>query len=228
GATALLVFFRRADALVSAAGFTAAAGVGMCAVHPTAAIAGTVLLLAAAPRLSIALARIHVPFIPTAGQDLDITDEPDRRIEQKSVQAHQFYLGICAGIALSGALAGTLLAIVPTHHSWITMAVCLSATVSVLVHAARHRHAFATWTLMALASVLTVTAVWILTRLTALPLGIVVGLAALSTPWWATKPALLSPTAVSWFERCEIIAIVILLPLAAQASGLFSFIRGLG
>lgn len=83
-------------------GLSGNSGIGTS--HGTAAAAGTVIagviLLATAPALTIATAGLKVPQLPTAGQDLAVSDERQPDVADRATRAGYAYEGICCGIAL--------------------------------------------------------------------------------------------------------------------------------
>lgn len=83
-------------------GLSGNSGIGTS--HGTAAAAGTiiagVILLASAPSLTIAAAGLKVPQLPTAGQDLAVSDNLQPDVADRSTRAGLAYEGICWGIAL--------------------------------------------------------------------------------------------------------------------------------
>ena len=50
---------------------------------------------------------------------------------------------------------------------------------------------------------------------------------AAGTPLWLPRLPNLEPTTVVWFERAEAAAIIAVIPLAVQLTGVFAVIRGL-
>ncbi|MFH0411130.1 type VII secretion integral membrane protein EccD [Corynebacterium sp. L4756] len=201
-----------------------------------AVIGISVVLVAFAPGISTMMAGLRVPQLPTAGQDLDISDEQAPDIDDRSRRAHFLYEGICFAIALMAAMALGYLALTSTPRLIVTVMLCLTLCAAVLLHGARHRQAHALWSLMALAVIAAVAA----------PIAVVVAsahgpihpslwiaacfpiFAALPSPWWSPLVQRATPTTIQWFERLEAIALVATLPLAAHVAGLFEFIRGLG
>ena len=241
---------------------------GLRASHGTAAaacviIAGIV-LLAAAPALAIATAGLKVPQLPTAGQDLAVSDTIQPDVDIRAQRASGAYEGMCCGISiclipaligLSFTSSGPVLAptseapssfadyvavLFGSEHTGVgfVQALCLTTAGAVVMHAARHGRALASWALMLLAITACLTTclcashavadsgladAWAPTLIAGLVL-----IVMMSTPLWAPQVARLEPTTIAWFERVESLAIAASLPLAAHLAGVFVLIRGLG
>lgn len=160
--------------------------------HGTAAAAGTiiagVILLATAPALTIATAGLKVPQLPTAGQDLAVSDELQPDVDDRATRAGYAYEGICCAIALclipalialSFTGTGTLVATDGTVNEagaasigsriavlfgtgltglGFVQALCVSVAGTVVMHAARHGRVLASWALMLVAMIACLTA----------------------------------------------------------------------
>ncbi|WP_049157009.1 type VII secretion integral membrane protein EccD [Corynebacterium aurimucosum] len=209
---------------------------------PAPLLAATVGLLAGAPLLTTRLAGLRVPQLPTAGQDLSISDEVPTDNALAARRAGQAYEGIAMGCAVAG-IPALLLAALNANAAatqGASQALCVSIAGGVIVHAARHARPIAAWALgiYGLAAACSAVAVplreW--QRLSAPTtetwvLSVIAGLivvAMLSVPVWAGKLRQIEPTTIVWFERAEALALAACLPLAAHLAGLFEFIRGLG
>lgn len=243
GAVAVLSYVVRIGGLraqSSAATWCLLALVGVLGPAPLLAV--TLVLLAASPLLTTRLAGLRVPQLPTAGQDLSISDEDPTDNSLKARRAGQAYEGIAVGCTLAGIPCLFLLAL--NAHADATVvasqALCLSIAGGVIVHAARHARPIAAWALgiyglSAASAAVTVslrewqllsaptTGTWVLSVIA----GLIV-VAMLSVPVWAGKLQQIEPTTIVWFERAEALALAACLPLAAHLAGLFEFIRGLG
>lgn len=209
---------------------------------PAPLLAATVGLLAGAPLLTTRLAGLRVPQLPTAGQDLSISDEVPTDNALAARRAGQAYEGIAVGCAVAG-IPALLLAALNANAAatqGASQALCVSIAGGVVVHAARHARPIAAWALgiYGLAAACAAVAVplreW---QLLSAPttetwvLSVVAGLiivAMLSVPVWEGKLRQIEPTTIVWFERAEALALAACLPLAAHLAGLFEFIRGLG
>ena len=116
-------------------------------------------------------------------------------------------------------------------------ALCVTTAGAVVMHAARHGRALASWALMLLAMTACLATCLCATHAVAnsgladawapILVACLVLLAMLSAPLWAPKVAGLEPTTIAWFERIESLAIAASLPLAAHLAGVFVLIRGL-
>lgn len=224
---------------------TSAAGViavmlfltGLSAPHSDGAIIATAIaILASAPGLSTMFAGLRVPQLPTAGQDLAVSDELVDDVDERSAQAHFIYEGMCLGASAAAISAVGYLALTSANTPIISTLLCLMLCAAVVLHAGRHRHLMVQWSLTVLAACSGLSApvvvavadyygqvhplLWIAA---CLPL-----VAALLSPWWAPRISQASPTMVQWCERLEAAALVLCLPMAAHVAGLFDFIRGLG
>ncbi|AJI78056.1 MULTISPECIES: type VII secretion integral membrane protein EccD [Corynebacterium] len=199
-------------------------------------------LLAGAPLLTTRLAGLRVPQLPTAGQDLSISDDVPTDNADKARRAGEAYEGIAVGCALAG-IPAVLIVALSAHDAEIvraSQALCLSIAGGVIVHAARHARTVAAWALGLLGVAAACGAVAVAVRewqlessptATTWVLSVVAGLvivAMLSAPMWAGALAHVEPTTIVWFERAEAFALAACLPLAAHVAGLFEFIRGLG
>ena len=121
---------------------------------------------------------------------------------------------------------------------WFVQALCVTTAGAVVLHAARHGRALASWALMLLAMTACLATCLCATHAVAnsglaeawapILVACLVLLAMLSAPLWASKVAGLEPTTIAWFERIESLAIAASLPLAAHLAGVFVLIRGLG
>ncbi|WP_296134469.1 type VII secretion integral membrane protein EccD [uncultured Corynebacterium sp.] len=209
---------------------------------PAPILAASVLVLASAPVLTTRIAGLRVPQLPTAGQDLSVSDSLPTDNDAKAQRAAHAYEGVTVGCVLAGlpALLHLVWLATSTVPAWAAQALCVGVGGGVIIHAARHARTVAAWALglygvaAALAAVAVAARVWqappsptpttwVLTAVA----GVIV-LAALSAPVWAEVVGHLEPTTIVWFERAEALALAACLPLAAHLAGLFDLIRGLG
>ena len=209
---------------------------------PAPILAAIVGLLGGAPLLTTRLAGLRVPHLPTAGQDLSVSDDAPTDNALKARRAGQAYEGIAVGCMLAGIPAVLIVALSAHDAETVraSQALCLSIAGGVIVHAARNARTVAAWALGLLGVAAACGAVAVAVRewqmlssptTTTWVLSVVAGLvivAMLSAPLWADKLAHVEPTTIVWFERAEALALAACLPLAAHLAGLFEFIRGLG
>lgn len=192
-------------------------------------VAAAVLALLLAPTLATQLAGLKIPPLPSAGQDLAVSDRPDPGIDDRAVRAVELHDGFLLGLA--AALAPAVLA-VGVSGGGFPQGLCAATAGCLLLHSARHRSAVATWSLFS-AGIVALLAMVLAAVLGSghpaqlVPAG-VVAVAGLTAPLWSGRIPELQPTTVVWLERIESVAIIAAIPLAAHLMGVFSAIRGLG
>lgn len=204
------------------------------------------ILLAGAPSFTTHLVGLKVPQLPTAGQDLNVSDSVQDDVDQRADRAGLAYEGVCIGAAAAGLPALALLAVMPVSSTNLVAVLfaqllCVALAGATVLHAVRHARVVSSWALTGLAvaatavaaiyaarswSTLTTSPPWSIWVLSALAVGVLA--AMVSTPLWASKVALAAPTTIAWCERAETLAIAACLPLAAHVAGIFLLIRGLG
>lgn len=194
-----------------------------------AVVAGAVLLILAAPAMATQWSGLRVATLPSAGQDLKISDAPDTRVNEKSARAVHLHEGILLGVA--GALIPALI-LIGWSGGGFPQGLGVATAGAVLLHSARHRSRLATWALFfsGLAAVLAValSAANGSSHPAQLSAAGVVALVALSTPLWVDRVPQLQPTTILGLERAESLAVAATIPLAAHLMGVFAAIRGLG
>lgn len=205
--------------------------------HSAGAVVGAaVIIIAVAPGLSTMAAGLRVPQLPTAGQDLAVSDEMVDNIDERSQRAHFIYEGICLGLAIVTVVALAYLALTSSTTPIVSTLLCLALCFAVLLHAARHRQVVAAWSMTVLAAAGAVCAPVVVAvadfhgqvHITLWMAACIPIVLALVSPWWAPRIQHATPTTIQWFERLEAVALVACLPMAAHLAGLFEFIRGLG
>lgn len=208
-----------------------------CQLHPAAGLGLAVLALSAAPGLSTRAADVRIPRLPTAGEDLDVADGVQDCSGLSALQARMVYSGI-----LLGAVCGAVVSICAADSSWWLVLLCLAIAGAALLHALRHSHNVAAWTLHAFAALSVLGAAWhahalladapLLGHGTWRTLAVVLALLCLAlataSPWWARHAQAMEPTSIVWVERAEMLLLAAALPLCLQCAGVFAFIRGLG
>lgn len=194
-----------------------------------AVVALVMLLLLLAPAAGTQLAGLQVPTLPSAGQNLRVSDHPDPGITDKARRAVHIHEGIILGAVL-GLLPAILL--VGTTGGGFAQGLGAATTGALLLHSARHRSPLATWSLFigALGGLGAIALTLTQSENHPIQVGaaITATLITLAAPLWTERIPTLEPTTVVWLERAESLAIITLFPLAAQLAGVFSTIRGLG
>lgn len=192
-----------------------------------AACVGVALVgLLAVPTLSVHLAGCSVPRLPSAGQDFAVADHIPPA-EQAQASAHRAVLlhdGAVLGLSIAGSagIAGACVSCDADMAPYVA-ALCVAASAAVGFHAIRHRSPWATWSLWAWALMSLVCSV-----ATVPIVGLLLVSGCASSVLWAHLAPSLNPSAISWLERIEALAIAVAFPLAAHIAGVFVAIRGLG
>ena len=206
-----------------------------------------------APSWTLSLAGLKVPQLPTAGQDLSVSDGSDPNVDKKALRALEVYDGISLGltvvcipavalIALCGSSIMTPLGPVLGQNgegALFAFALLIALSGATVLHAARHHRNTARWCLMSVSMVSVLgtviliaqnsylasanTPTWTLAIISAL-----LALACVSCLWWSPRMSSMEPTTLAWWERAEALSVAICLPLALHLTGIFIIIRGLG
>ncbi len=198
-------------------------------------IAAGVVFIGQLPDLVIRVAGLRVPRLPTAGQDLGVSDDGGDGgdggpgdVDARARRARRLHDGAALGAAF---LLAPALLTVGSHGGGFAQALCVAALGAVVLHAARHRQAVPAWSWMSVGFVACLAGVWAATDpghpAQWVP-ALVSTAAALTAPLWVPRVPEVEPTTVVWWERAESLALAASLPLAAHLAGLFVLIRGLG
>lgn len=186
--------------------------------------------VAFSPLLSIKIARVQIPVLPTSGQDLSVSDTNMDDVPRQAQVAHAVLEGIVLGLGC--ALVPAILVVcawAPQRHFSFALAVCLC--LSFMLHAQRHHGWLSTWALwlpaLAAAGGTALVATAPGTHVAVIILAFLVVSAAATAPGWAPHLTNLEPTTVVWIERAEVLSIAACLPLALHIVGLFTLLRGL-
>lgn len=208
----------------------------------SASAAGTVgiaiVLVSIAPGTALRLAGLRVPLIPSAGQGLDVADQVIDAPEKKA-RTTAFYLGgFYGGVVL---VVGPLLMVVATAGHPYALALIGCTVVGCALHAGRHHDVVSMWSLWVLSCTGLVALSWCaLIAATAdldgggswhvWPLAVVgfVVVVAAMAPLIAPLLGRTDPTWQRRAERCEMLALAALIPLAAHMLGVFAAIRAWG
>lgn len=189
-------------------------------------ILASVTAVMATPGLASRAAGLKIPRIPTAGEELTQSDGYQLDVDERSANA----------VAIADAISAAAAACAVPALAWASfaggtwpIALCLATAGALGLHALRHhypvsRTALTTAALAALAgTVIAATGGGAVETV----LAAAVAAAVATAPLWAPHLPELEPTTVVWFERAEAAAIIALIPVALQMTGLFALIRGL-
>ncbi|ALC05050.1 hypothetical protein CDES_02985 [Corynebacterium deserti GIMN1.010] len=192
-------------------------------------IAVSTIGLSLAPKLAAQLAGVRVPTLPTAGQDLSVSDaplpEPEKRIKKTKTLFDAQMLGhatVCAPLLLLSTSPGT----------WVSILFAACVAIASLLHANRHQVAIPVWSLMVVAALGSVSMIvsaafspnpspaWII-------FSALVALVLATVGVWVAKIPPLEPTTIVWLERLETLCLAASLPLALHVLDVFGMLRGL-
>ncbi|MBC3186006.1 type VII secretion integral membrane protein EccD [Corynebacterium sp. zg-331] len=180
-------------------------------------------LVALSPRLATACAGLAPPRLPSAGQDLGLSDAPLPHIEGRARRARLLYEGIHLGLALIVVPAllgiGFTASRSPAGLGFGIALVCGIGLIFAL-HALRHPHplvlcSHAAVSLAAIAAL----AVAAGSSLAVLAIAGILCLAGMSMPWWLPRLPAPEPTQLLWWERLESLAIAAIVPLCLHLAG---------
>lgn len=261
---------RSISALVTCCALGLVAAAGFFLPGPSSTLVGAPVIAASAlsvcflliclvvtPGITARLAGLKPPRLPTAGQELAISDEPDLDVEDHARRAGKIYEGIALGLACGMVPALLILATtgaaapgsalsslvgIDNAGAGFAQALCITVSGSLALHAARQGRTRASQPLMIIAATaglsacLCAAAGWL--RLDGVTPGtglwvmsafaIFTILVMLAGAVAIPRISPLEPTAVLWLERSESLAIAASLPLAMHLAGIFFLIRGLG
>ncbi len=189
-------------------------------------IAVAMMLISFAPNLAASLAGLRVPTLPTAGQDLAVSDNGLSDPTVAAGKAQTLYDAqilalslICTGLIIFTAYPGT----------WFSTLLAFTTAIAALLHSIRQNRAIPTWSLMVLASAAILTTIISATRQedswAALILGILIAGVTLSLAVWIPRIPAPEPTTIVWLERVESICVAAILPLALHLLDVFGMLR---
>lgn len=191
-------------------------------------IAVIMVLLGAAPKLSAALAGLRVPTLPTAGQDLSVSDNGMTDPTAAATRAQTLYDAQVLALSLTGAL---LIFVSSGPGTWFTTLFALVTTIACLLHAIRQSRAVPTWSLMVLACAALITTVVSASRQedswVAVVVGVLIAALAVTVAVWIPRIPTPEPTTIVWLERIESICVAATLPLALHLLDVFGMLRAL-
>ncbi|WIM68135.1 type VII secretion integral membrane protein EccD [Corynebacterium breve] len=195
--------------------------------------AGCAILIAlgivmAAPGIATRVVGLHIPRVPTAGEEMPDADDHQLDVDSRAKVAKLVSDGIPVGLAVGLLPAFWLLGFQGGEWAW---ALCSCFAAALAVHASRHHYPIPRISLVAIVMTALLTGVIALIRVDAHPgflvaAGIIV-LIAVSAPLWSHVVSEFEPTTIVWFERAEQVAIIAVIPLAIHLAGIFELIRGL-
>lgn len=189
-------------------------------------VLASVTTVMATPGIASRAAGLKIPRIPTAGEELTHSDGYQLDVDARSTNA----VAIADALSVAAAVCVVPALLWAAHAGGgFSVALCLSTAGAQGLHALRHRYpvsraALIAATLAALAGVVAASAGG---GGASTALAGAVALAIAAAPLWAPRLPDLEPTTVVWFERAEAAAIIALIPVAVQLTGLFGLIRGL-
>lgn len=190
---------------------------------------GCLALVSFGPGVAAKAAGLHVPALPTAGQDLTISDAAQPDVQHRARRAGRLTDGMAVGAALIAVPAALLTG---WHGGLWPQLLCVTVAGAVLMHAARHRSPAPGWSLavigLSACAGTALAAVRGEQHPATVALAAAAALAALTAVLWAPRVRELEPTTMAWWERAEFLAVLACLPLAVHVTGLFGVIRGLG
>jgi type VII secretion integral membrane protein EccD len=230
------------SAVVAGAGTVAVVAVVAQSTHvASSAIAAGVLVagligLSAMPRLTMWLAWISLPPRPVIGRDVEvaseITDAELTALQTRATRAARLRsaLTVVAGATMAAAAAWTL----DTHSPYLRFEIAIVAcTAVILVLRGRSMPDRAQAYALLAAAAFTVfgsAGRLILARPTGWWPVVVISIVAVATAVFVISTVMLSsqttaPTAPSWADRLEAVAIVLVVPLCVWVAGVFAVIR---
>ena len=196
-----------------------------------AVLAGLVTVMAI-PGVASRAAGLQIPRIPTAGEEFTGSDGYQLDVDARSANA----IAIADAMAIAVAICTIPAFAVISWHAdgrvgWVS-AFALTAAGAMGLHASRHHYpasrvALTLTTLAALCALFGAVIVAQDPHPVLIVLAVLLLLGISTTPLWAPHLPTLEPTTVVWFERAEAAAIMAVIPLAVQLTGLFGLIRGL-
>lgn len=202
-------------------------------------VAALVLLLSffavlASPRLATACVGLVPPRLPSAGQDLGLSDpEPPRpeHMQRTARRARHAYEGIHLGTVFLVCPALLALGITAGHSPigvGFSTAVVSGYALIFALHGLRHPQPMVLWCHAAVVF----SALAALGFLAGYHLGLVLmtgilSLLCIGMPWWLPRLPAPEPPLLLWGERVESLAIAAVIPLSLHLMGVFSAIRGL-
>lgn len=191
-------------------------------------IAVIMILISTAPKLAASLAGLRVPALPTAGQDLSVSDGDQLDPAAAAARAQTLYDAQILAFSLT---ATTLIVFTTQPGTWFSTLFAFATALAALLHSIRQSQAVSTWSLMALACAGIISAVISATRQeeswAALILGIILAGVTVTIALWISRIPTPEPTTIVWLERIESLSVAAVLPLALHLLDIFGMLRSL-
>lgn len=192
-------------------------------------VLGGVCLVAATPRLATRAAGLEIPRIPTAGEEFSSADGYQADVDARSERA--VALAAAISCAVAGCAIPALVACAWRGGGW-AFAFSLATAGAFGLHTLRHHYplprlALGAVTLAGIAGCVLAVVRTPGAHPAMVAVAAVAAACAADTPLWLPRLPKLEPTTVVWFERAEAAAIIAVIPLAVQLTGVFAAIRGL-
>ncbi|MFP7364911.1 type VII secretion integral membrane protein EccD [Corynebacterium callunae] len=192
-------------------------------------VAAALIFISLAPYFSAHLAGLRVPTLPTAGQDLSVSDTELKDPVARTQRATALFDAQLLGLVI---VSAPLILLVAAPGTWFATAFALCIMIASALHAFRHHAPVPTWSLMVLACASFLSAVYSLvfadspSWFSFVGCAIVV-LCVMTVLVWFSKIPPLEPTTVVWLERLESLAIAAALPLALHLLDVFELLRAM-
>lgn len=194
-----------------------------------ATVAAALIFTSVAPYFSAQLAGLRVPTLPTAGQDLSVSDTELKDPVARTRRATALFDAQLLGLVI---VSAPLIFLAVSPNTWFSTAFSCCIMIASALHAIRHHAPIPTWSLMILACSA------FLGTLYSLAFAqhpswftfagcVVLVLAVMSVGVWFSKVPPPAPTTVVWLERLESLSIAAALPLALHLLGVFEMLRAL-
>lgn len=191
-------------------------------------LAVSMLLISFAPNLAAAVAGLRVPTLPTAGQDLSISDNGPRDPVVAVHRAQTFYDAQILALSTTGV---ALIGFTAHPGTWSSTLFACTTAVAALLHAIRQDRAIPTWSLMVLAGAAILTTIISGTRQedswATLIMGIIIAGITSTVAIWISRMPAPEPTTIVWLERLESLCVAATLPLALHLLDVFGMLRAM-
>ncbi|QDZ42056.1 type VII secretion integral membrane protein EccD [Corynebacterium sp. sy039] len=188
------------------------------------------------PNIAMLVAKIRIPRLPSAGQDLSLSDEENTIDDANNCanaidNAHALVAGITIGTSVFICICALSLSFYADSFS---QALTTTLGLALLLHAHRFISAITTWAMWLsglsclLSSIHATQFENPISMVAAIIPVLVIICFSLYSLRSKQRDLYFQPTTIVWLERCESLSIAACLPLCAHLAGVFSFIRSLG